>query len=75
MVLTNLISVYYKVPHFVHGGRAVDIFHLDFRRPFDIISHSILWEKLADCGLDGCTVHWARNLLDGQAREQWQMGL
>lgn len=65
MMLTNLIFVYYKVPHFVNGRRTVDIFHLDFRKTFVIISHSILWEKLADHGLDGYNVHWARNLLDG----------
>ncbi|RMB91849.1 hypothetical protein DUI87_31777 [Hirundo rustica rustica] len=43
---------------------AVDVVYLDFRKAFDIVSHSIL---LA-CGLDRSTLHWLRNWLDGQAQ-------
>ncbi|KAK4818317.1 hypothetical protein QYF61_010779 [Mycteria americana] len=38
--------------------KAVDVVYLDFSKAFDTISHSILLEKLAARGLDGCTLHW-----------------
>ncbi|KAK4818098.1 hypothetical protein QYF61_005901 [Mycteria americana] len=53
--LTNLISFYDKTS-------------LDFSKAFGTISHSILLEKLATHGLDGCTLHWGKNWLDGWAK-------
>ncbi|NWX43404.1 RTJK polymerase, partial [Steatornis caripensis] len=35
---------------------------------FDTVSHSILLEKLAAQGLDGRTICWVKNWLDGQAQ-------
>jgi len=43
-------------------GKAVDLIYLDF----NTVSHSILLEKLAAHGLDGCTLCWIKNWLDGQ---------
>ncbi|KAK4830175.1 hypothetical protein QYF61_008966 [Mycteria americana] len=57
--LTNLISFYDKVTRLVDEGKAVDVVYLDFSKAFDTVSHSILLEKLAAHGLDGCTLHWA----------------
>ncbi|KAK4831027.1 hypothetical protein QYF61_014915 [Mycteria americana] len=37
-------------------------------KAFDTVSHSILLEKLAAHGLDGCTLHWIKNCLDGWAQ-------
>ena len=65
--LTNLISFYDKVTHLVDEGKAVDVVCLDFSKAFDTISHSILLEKLAAHGLDGCTLCWIKNCLDGWA--------
>jgi len=62
--LTNLISFYDQVPHQVDEEKAVDVVHLDFSKAFDTISHSILQEKLAAHGFNGCTVHWVENWLD-----------
>ncbi|KAK4815890.1 hypothetical protein QYF61_009941 [Mycteria americana] len=65
--LTNLISFYDKVTHLVDEGKAVDVVYLDFSKAFYMVSHSILLEKLAVHGLDGCTLRWVKNWLDGGA--------
>ncbi|KAK4817214.1 hypothetical protein QYF61_003738 [Mycteria americana] len=64
--LTNLISFYDKVTHLVDEGKAVDVVYVDFSKAFD--TDSILLEKLAAHGLDGCTLRWVKNWLDGQAQ-------
>jgi len=33
-----------------------------------MVPHSILLEKLAACGLDGCTPHWIENWLNGRVQ-------
>ncbi|KAK4825246.1 hypothetical protein QYF61_025645, partial [Mycteria americana] len=66
--LTSLISFYDKVTHLVDEGKAVDVVYLDFNKAFDMVSHSILLEKLAAHGLDGCTLRWVKNWLDGRAQ-------
>ncbi|KAK4810673.1 hypothetical protein QYF61_007473 [Mycteria americana] len=66
--LTNLISFYDKVTRLVDEGKAVDVVYLDFSKAFDTVSHSILLEKLAAHGLDGCTLRWIKNWLDGRAQ-------
>ncbi|KAK4824656.1 hypothetical protein QYF61_017029 [Mycteria americana] len=66
--LTNLISFYDKVTRLVDEGKAVDVVYLDFSKAFGMVSHSILLEKLAAHGLDGCTLRWVKNWLDGRAQ-------
>ncbi|KAK4823319.1 hypothetical protein QYF61_000921 [Mycteria americana] len=66
--LTNLISFYDKVTCLVDEGKAVDVVYLVFSKAFDTVSHSILLEKLAAHGLDGCTLCWVKNWLDGRAQ-------
>lgn len=63
---TNLIS-FGKVTYLVDEGKAVDIFYVNFSKVFDCIPHSIQLDKLTAHGLDGCTVHWIKKWLDGQA--------
>ncbi|KAK4806873.1 hypothetical protein QYF61_012594 [Mycteria americana] len=65
---TNLISFYDKVTRLVDEGKAVDVVYRDFSKAFDTVSHSILLEKLAAHGLDGCTLRWVKNWLDGRAQ-------
>jgi len=65
--LTNLISFYDLVTHLLDEGKAVDVVYLDFSQAFDTVSHSILLQKLAVCGLDRCTLGWIRNWLEGRA--------
>ncbi|KAK4810070.1 LOW QUALITY PROTEIN: hypothetical protein QYF61_007892 [Mycteria americana] len=66
--LTNLISFYDKVTRLVDEGKAVDVVYLDFSKAFNTVSHSILLEKMAAHGLDGRTLHWVKNWLDGRAQ-------
>jgi len=60
--LTNLISFYDEVTHLV------DVYYLNFSKAFDTVSYSILLEKLAAHGLDGCTLRWTKNRLDSRAQ-------
>ncbi|KAK4818872.1 hypothetical protein QYF61_021077 [Mycteria americana] len=66
--LTNLIFFYNKETHLVDEGKAVDVVYLDFSKDFDMVSHSIVLEKLAAHGLDGCTLRWVKNWPDGWAQ-------
>ncbi|KAJ7409235.1 RNA-directed DNA polymerase from mobile element jockey-like protein [Willisornis vidua] len=64
--LTNLISFYDRLIHLVDEGEAV---YLDFRKAFDNVSHNILLENLTAYGLDGCTICWVKNWLNGLAQK------
>jgi len=66
--LTNLISFYDQVTHLMDDRKAVDVIYLDFCKAFGTIPHSILLEKLAAHGLDGCTLCWIKNWLNGRAQ-------
>jgi len=66
--LTNLISFYDQVTHPLDKGKAVHIIYLDFRKAFDTVSHSILLEKLAARGFNGCPLCRLKNWLDDQAQ-------
>jgi len=66
--LTNLISFYDQVTCLEDAGKAVDVVCLDFGRAFDTVPHSILLEELAAHGLDGCTLRWVKNWLNGGAQ-------
>jgi len=63
--LTNPISFYDQVTCLVNEGKAVDIIYLDFSKALDTVPHSILLQKLAAHGLDGCTLRWIKNWLNG----------
>jgi len=62
--LTNLISFYDQVTCLVDEGKAVNGVHLDFSKAFD----TLLLEKLAAHGLNGCMLCWIKNWLNGQAQ-------
>jgi len=63
--LTNLISFYDQVTHLVDGGKAVDVIYLGSSKAFDTFPHSVFLEIPAAHGLDGCTLHWIKNWLNG----------
>ena len=62
---TKLISCYDQKTHLVDEGKAVGVIYPDPIKAVDTVSHSILLEKLAAHGLDGCTVCWIKNWLNG----------
>ena len=66
--LTILISFFDRVTRLVDEGKAVDIVYLHFSMAFDMVSHSILLEKLAARGLDRYTLCWVKNWLHGRAQ-------
>ena len=67
--LTNPVAFYDRVTCLVDEGKAVDIIYLDIRRAFDTVSHRILLEKLAAHGLEGSTLCWVSNWLDGRSQQ------
>jgi len=66
--LTNPISFYDKMTCLVDERKAADVVYLDFSKAFDTVSHSILLEKLAAHGLDGCILCGVKNQLDDRAQ-------
>jgi len=66
--LTSLISFYDQLTCLVDEGKAVDVIYLDFSKAFDSVPHSILLEKRAAHGLDGCILCWIKNWLNGRAQ-------
>jgi len=57
--------LYDHVTHLLDEGKAVVVVYLDFSKAFDTVLHSILLEKLAAHGLDGCMLRWIKNWLNG----------
>ncbi|PKU40137.1 rna-directed dna polymerase from mobile element jockey-like [Limosa lapponica baueri] len=47
--------------HLVDEGKTMDAVYLDFSKAFDIISYSLLLEKLPARGPDGCTFPWGKS--------------
>jgi len=58
----------------------MDVVYLGFSKAFDTVSHSILLEKLAVCGLNGCTLCsvknwvdcWAQRVVVNGVKSSWQ---
>jgi len=73
--LTNLISFYDKMTCLVDEGEAVVVDYPDFRKAFDTVFHSILLEKLAAHGFNGCTLCWVKNWLDDWAARMMVNGV
>ncbi|KAK4822413.1 hypothetical protein QYF61_015160 [Mycteria americana] len=67
--LINLIPFYDKVTCLVDEGKAVDVVFLDFSRALHTVPHSILLDKLSNCGMSGFMVRWVKNWLKGRAQK------
>ncbi|PKU49494.1 rna-directed dna polymerase from mobile element jockey-like [Limosa lapponica baueri] len=57
--------VKWAVTRLLDEGKAVDVVYLDFSKAFNTVSHSVLLERLAAHGLDGNTLCWVKNWLEG----------
>ena len=66
--LTSGISFYDQVTHLVDERKAVDIIYVDCSKAFNTVPHSIVMEKLAAYGLDGCSLCWIENWLNGRVQ-------
>ena len=66
--LTNLVSFYDQVTCPVDKEKAMDVVYLDFSKASGTVPHSILLQKPAAHGLDGCTLCWIKNWLDGRGQ-------
>lgn len=51
VLLTSFISFYDQVIQLVDEGKVFNVVYLDFSQAFDSVTHGILLEKLAACGL------------------------
>lgn len=56
--LTSLISFYNVMIGLVDQGRAEVVFHLDFGRAINTVSHNVLIDKLMKYRLDKHTLRW-----------------
>ncbi|CAM5138787.1 unnamed protein product [Natator depressus] len=66
--LTNLIAFHDEITGSVDEGKAVDVLFLDFSKAFDMVSLSMLANKLKKYGLDEWTIRWIESWLDRQAQ-------
>lgn len=58
-------------------GKSSGCFHLDFRKPFDTLSHDLLTGKLRECRLDMWTVKWFESCVNDRSQgigDRWDSG-
>jgi hypothetical protein len=62
----QMLLVYSEVAEMVDEGMVVDMALLDFSKAFDVVSHTILLEKLRFLGVSEVLVGWVRGFLSGR---------
>ena len=60
----QLLLVYHDVTGWLDTGFSVDVVLLDFSKAFDVVSHSILVEKLELLGISGGLLDWIKDFLN-----------
>ncbi|KAK4816623.1 hypothetical protein QYF61_019322 [Mycteria americana] len=54
--------------HLADKRNVADVVFLDFSKAFDTVPHSILLDKLSNCGMSRYTVCWVKSWLKGRAQ-------
>jgi len=63
----QLLLIYSEVSALVDEGCVVDMVLLDFSKAFDVVSHTLLLEKLRDIGLSSILLSWVWGFLSGRS--------
>ena len=61
---TQLLRVFYDVGMALYSGKEADMFHLDFSKIFDSVSHPKLLFKLEQHGISGTLLKWFTDYLN-----------
>ena len=59
----QLLLVYNDIAKWVDKGLVVDVVFLDYSKAFDVVSHTILLEKLSSLGFDDGLLNWIEMFL------------
>ena len=66
--VTNLLECDAFIWQCLYNKRCCDVICIDFMRAFDKVSHSLLFKKLKEAGIDGCYLRWFADFLT----DRWQ---
>jgi len=66
--VTHLIAFYSETTGLVNEVNAVDAVYLDLSKPFDVVCHNILIDKLTKYRLNKWKVRWIENCLNSWAQ-------
>ena len=61
--LTNLLETVEQWTEIIDDGDCIDIAYLDFRKAFDLVSHTHLLFKMSKYGITGQTLKWEKAFL------------
>ena len=61
--LTNLLEIVEQWTEIIDDGDCIDIAYLDFRKAFDLVSHTHLLFKMSKYGITGQTLKWVKAFL------------
>ena len=64
--LSQLLTQYDQVLHWLEGGANVDIVYLDFAKAYDKVDIWLLLNKIKDLGIQGDLGRWLANFLVGR---------
>lgn len=63
----QLILTYHDVSIWLDRGNLVDLVLFDYSKAFDVVSHSVLLDKLRGIGIGGYLIDWIHHFLTGRS--------